>query len=645
MSVTILSTILAAFLAVQVHSFGLGVFQEIYREYKKQGIPFREDPWLGNKQIYETYDFIVVGAGPGGATVAGRLSEVEDWNVLVLEAGKDESIYTDIPALASYLFFTDYNWGYTSEKRDNQCLGSKDQRCVWPRGKGMGGGSIINYMIYTRGNRKDFDDYEKAGNTGWGWDDVLPYYLKSEKTSIRKFKDSPNHSTTGKLHVGYAPYKSELLDSFLEAGRELGYDEVDYTNSTPIGVSRVQTTILKSRRCSASKAYLKPVKHRRNLHVSIESRVTKVLIDPTTKKAIGVEFVKNRKRRTVMARKEVILAAGALNTPQLLMLSGVGPREHLEELGIKPVIQNLRVGENLNEHWTFAGLTFLVNETGLTINEERANDLLLFKDWFVDHKGPLSLCGGVEGLGYISTKHNKIPKHPDIELIFASGSILSGDTLRRSLGISDEFFNEVYGPVIGRDSWTILPMILHPKSRGRLRLKDKNPWHWPVFEHDYFQSEDDARVLVEGIKAAVKFAETRAFKRFGSRLFEMRIPGCPHAFGTDEYWRCALKYLMYTLHHQSGTCKMGPRSDPTAVVNPQLQVHGIQSLRVCDSSIFPQLPTAHTYAPTVMVGEKLADMIKEAWGVETTTGMSTFPTDQVTESHFNNFVNSTSNYG
>lgn len=561
------------------------------------------------------YDFIVIGSGPGGATVANRLSEVPDWKVLVLEAGKDGSIYTDIPAIVSYLQFTDYNWGYKMEREEGICLGMKDQRCPWPRGKGVGGTSLINYMIYTRGHPRDYDRYEEDGNEGWGYKDVLPYFLKSEQNNIPELENSTVHGRDGYLDVESIPYKTKLVDVFMDGMNELGYKNIDYNaGEESEGCSRIQATMRSGKRVSAAKAYLESVKDRRNLHVAEKARVTKILVDPKTKRAVGVEFVKNRKRRMVMAKKEVILSAGSLNSPQILMLSGIGPKAHLEHHKI-PVMKDLPVGENLQEHFTMPGMIFTVNVSE-SILESDAVEISNFLKWFTQGKGILTLPGGVEGISYVSSKYNQEKNLPDLELLSISGSMVSdgGRTVKDSFGVTDEFYKSVYKSIDYKHTMTIFPVLLRPKSRGRVLLQDKNPWHWPLFHLNYFNETADMDVFIEGIKKVVELGNTKPFRSINATLHSVPFPGCTnHTFASDEYWDCAARVLPLTLHHQSGTCKMGPDSDRSAVVDPRLRVHGIGGLRVVDASIFPQVPTAHLYAPTVMVGEKAADMIKEDW--------------------------------
>ncbi|CAH1716927.1 unnamed protein product [Aphis gossypii] len=556
------------------------LFQSIYGQYLQQGIPFRENTYLGNKPILREYDFIVIGAGPGGSVVANRLSEQPNWSVLLLEAGQDESVYTDIPGAMRLLEATDYNWGYTAEPSKNGCFGFKNNRCPWPKGKGMGGSSIINAMFYTRGKKEDYDTIAALGNDGWAYNDVLPYFLKSENSSIPEYQNSPFHSQKGNLHVERVRYHSPLADKFIEAGGELGLKKnIDYTIDPENGVSRLQTTTLNGHRVSASKAFIRPARNRQNLHVAIYSQVTRIIIDPKTKKAIGVEFIKKGKTRTVYSKKEVILSAGPINSPQLLMLSGIGPKEHLKHHGI-PVIQDLPVGKTLLDHYGTLAIKFEINQTGPVLTKETLSDKHLFEEWYKYGRGPLTAPAGADGLGYIRT-----PTGKGIELIF--------------IPISDE-----------PNAFLIATLMLQPDARGSVTLKSKNPLDPPLMSYGYYDNNTtDLEDNVFALKYAVKLVEeTQTFKGIAGKLSPKPYPKCENLpFKSDDYWACLSKHQTNTWHHQCSTCRMGD------VVNNKLQVIGIQGLRVVDSSVFPHIPHGHTYAPTLMVGEKGADMIRNFW--------------------------------
>lgn len=588
------------------------------RTYRHKGFPFREDPDFGFKPILEEYDFIVVGSGPAGSVVANRLSENPNWTVLLLEAGDDESIFNQLTPIAHYLQFTNFNWGYVTEPQPKACLGLTNTRCPWPAGKGTGGSSLINNNIYTRGNRQDFDGWAKAGNPGWSYEEVLPYFKKSESINIRNLTCSPYHGTDGPLPVEYPPYRTRLLEAFLKSAKEVNLNLVDYNDpNTHVGFSHIQGTIRSGKKISAYKSFIRPYKTRPNLHVAVQSRVTKILIDESTKTAYGVNFVKRNRKRMVRARKEVVLSAGAFNSPQLLMLSGIGPKEHLDKVGIR-TIQDLRVGDNLQEHPCYANLAFTVNETVGLVTERLLNDVVGNTLSWIEGEGLLTTLG-CEGLGYVHTKYARPPEPPDVEYIFIPASMASEggqavSILRRTMGIPDRTFNEVYNEIVNKDAWSIWVMLMYPESRGTVRLRSSNPWHPPLLQSNFFDKNIDLDRIVEGVKMVVNLSRTDAFQTVGSTLHRKPIPGCKHLpFASDQYWACCVQQLTMQMHHQCCTCKMGPEWDRNAVVNPRLKVYGVKNLRVVDASIMPTIPGAHTVAAAYMIGEKGADLIKEDW--------------------------------
>jgi choline dehydrogenase len=368
-------------------------------------------------------------------------------------------------------------------------------------------------------------------------------------------------------------------------------------------------------RLSANRAYIMPVRNRRNLHVKKHAMVARVIIEPNTNEAQGVEVLMNGRRIKIRAKKEVILSAGAFNTPQLLMLSGVGPRKPLLSLGI-PVIHDLPgVGENLHDHLALGGLTFIVDKQVSLMNERIIDDPQLLVDFLAFHRGPVTVPGGVEAMAFVNTKwNNETGDYPDMELLFIGGSLVSDPTLHNCLGITKEIYDEVYRPMEHKDAFTIFPMIMRPRSTGKVLLKSRNPLKLPVIQHNYLTVDPDLDVILEGTKIAIQVAQSEAFRKFGARLHDIPLPNCRHlTFNTDDYWRCAIRTLTFTIYHQSGTAKMGPSIDTMAVVDPELRVHGIKGLRVIDASIMPFVPTAHTNGPVFMIAEKGSDFIKDTW--------------------------------
>lgn len=594
----------------------LNFLSYLVKIYKQRGLPFRDNPLLGNKPILQEYDFIVVGAGPAGCVLTHRLTEVDQWKVLLLEAGLDDSIYSDIPLFNTYFLYTEHNWNYLSEYQETACQGMVGKRCPWPAGKGMGGGTIVNALIYTRGNKYDFDHWASLGNKGWSYEEVLPYFIKSEQVLIPQYKNSTHHGHSGLLGVDFPPFHTPIRDAFMAAGKEVGYEFVDYHDpDTPVGFSPIQATMTNGRRNGASRTFLHSIKKRKNFHVVEQAHVTKILIDPMSKRAYGVEFIKKGRKRKVFVRKEVILAAGAFNTPQILMLSGIGHKDYLEEMGI-PVIKNSPVGDNLQEHISMAGLAFMVNQkVGVVTRRYLQNIPRLALDWIINKRGPWASLG-CEALGFIKTKYANDSKYPDIEYIFIPVSLGSdgGASLRVGMGVSDEMYNAVWSKISELDAWSIWPMILYPKSRGKVRLQNTNPLTPPKLYPNFLTHQYDIDVLSEALRLIVELSKTKAFQKLGSVEYKVRFPGCvQHEYGSRDYWACTVRYLTTQLHHQCGTAKMGPASDPGAVVDPALRVYGVSGLRVADTSIMPTITGGHTMAPAYMIGEKAADMIKDTW--------------------------------
>lgn len=386
-----------------------------------------------------------------------------------------------------------------------------------------------------------------------------------------------------------------------------------------------QVTMKNGTRWSASRAFLHPIRNRKNFHLKKRAQVTKVLIDPATKKAYGVEFVRNRRRYVVLARKEVILSAGAINSPQLLMVSGVGPADHLRSVGIKP-IKNLPVGYNLQDHVALGGLTFLVNDTVSVTVERILSNPEVLNSYIRYHQSWLSIPGGTEAIAFFDTKDPNNPDgYPDLELLFISGALTSEPTLRMNFGISEDVYRAMFQGVEQRDGYMIFPMVMRPKSRGRVMLRDSNPLHSPIIDMGYFSDPADLDILVDGVRKSVRLSKMKAYKKYNAQLLTSVLPGCRHLkYDSDEYWKCHARHLSFTIYHQSGTCKMGPVTDRTSVVDPRLRVIDIKGLRVIDASIMPTIPAAHTNGPTIMIGEKGSDLIKQDWGIPIQKTLNTY---------------------
>ncbi|XP_015112872.1 glucose dehydrogenase [FAD, quinone]-like [Diachasma alloeum] len=556
---------------------------------------------------FKEYDFIIVGSGAGGAPVANRLSENQNWKVLLLEAGKPEGILHQIPAVS--FVGSEYDWQYVSVPQEKASLGLIDRRGAHTKGKSVGGSSSINGMVYARGNRIDFDLWAKQGNYGWSYDEILPYFKKSERARLEEPVDEHYHGREGYLHVQTPLWRTPLSTAFVNSAKELGYDVIDYNGEKQVGFSYSHSTRLDGSRCSASRAFLR-VK-RLNLDIVPEATVTKVLIDKNNR-AYGVEFIKNNRTYRINASKEVILSAGTISTPQLLMLSGIGPKKHLDELGIK-VVKDAKVGYNFCDHVSFPGLTFLVNQSvSLIVKNTQTPETAL--EYAVNGTGPYSTTGG-EALAFTRTKY-ATDARPDLELLFFAGALHADNDegYRAARRVSQEIYDTVWKPIEGQDAWMILPAVQLSRSKGRIKLKSTNIEDHPIIDPNLLHDPIDLEILVEGIKLSIAVSKTKAFQQYGSKLHDIKIPGCENfEFASDDYWYCALKLLTYPFLHEVGTAKMGPSSDSTAVVDPELRVYGVKGLRVVDASIMPEVPVGHLVATVYMIGEKGADMIKCAW--------------------------------
>jgi choline dehydrogenase len=524
------------------------------------------------------YDYIIVGAGSAGCTLANRLSEDPQTTVLLLEAGgPDKKQEIAIPAAFSKLFKTPVDWEYYTEEESQMA----NRKMYWPRGKVLGGSSSINAMIYIRGHRHDYDSWRDAGNEGWGYADVLPYFKKAEN---QERGPSEYHGVGGPLNVADLRYVNPLSRAFVESCTEAGIPtNDDFNGAENEGAGLFQTTQKKGARWSTVRAYLQPALRRPNLTVRTEAQITRVLIE--NGRAVGVEYKKSGQLETERVNREVLVCGGAINSPQILMLSGIGPADHLRSMGIEVAADLPGVGENLQDHLA-AGASYHSTKPVSLSNADKPGNLvyyLLFK------KGPFTSTIAEAG-AFIKTRSDA--PAPDIQYHFAP-------TFFRGHG-----FEKIPG-----HGFTIGPTLLHPKSRGRIRLRSSDPFEHAVISANYFSEEEDVQVMLAGIKRAHELAQTRAFAEF--RGPELDPPTWKQP---DSETIRVIRETAETLYHPAGTCKMG--SDSLAVVDSQLRVRGIEGLRVIDASIMPTVIGGNTNAPTIMIAEKAADMIKSPTAVK-----------------------------
>ena len=527
------------------------------------------------------FDYVVVGGGSAGCCVAGRLSEDAQQTVCLLEAGgPDDSVFVRAPlGFAATASLNINSWGYNTIPQ----AGFNGRLGFQPRGKVMGGSSSVNAMVYTRGNAHDYNTWAALGNAGWSYQEVLPYFKKSEHNEC--FGADAYRGVGGPLNVSYLRSPSPINQAFVKACNEQGIpSNPDYNGAKQFGVSPGQVTQKGGERWNAARAYIDPHRHQDNLRIISHAHATQVLMEG--KRAVGVRYLVNGVEHEVRARREVILSGGAFGTPQLLMLSGIGPALHLQDIGIPLVHELPGVGQNLQDHVT----TVLIYKTH-KINDAMGfslkgtwNMLKAMWEWRTQRTGWIT-SNVSETQGFVSTYGNT--DYPNIQLALCTG-IVDDHARKMHMG----------------HGYTLHVTLLRPKSRGSVTLASRNPTDKPLIDPAFFKHKDDLQTMMKATQMGLQIMESEGLASYRAEMLyslNAQDPAQIESFLRDH---------SDTEYHPVGTCKMGPAQDPLAVVDSELRVHGLQNLRVIDASVMPNLVSGNTNAPTIMIAEKGAEFIR-----------------------------------
>jgi choline dehydrogenase len=527
-----------------------------------------------------TFDYVIVGGGSAGAVLAARLSEDPDLSVCLLEAGpRDKSPLIHIPfGLAVIMRQKSIEWNYRTAPQAEL----NGRKLFWPRGKTLGGSSSINAMVYIRGIPSDYDEWASLGAKGWDWESVLPYFKKAEDQELG---ENELHGKGGPLTVSNLRHVSPLSKAFVKAGTELKFNHnEDFNGPEQEGFGLYQVTQRNGQRCSSAVAYLRDAESRPNLTVLTGALAERVRFEGNC--ATGVDVRVKGRVQTINARREVLLCGGAINSPQLLMLSGVGPAAHLREHGIDPIVDLRGVGQNLQDHLDVIIQTSTRSLAGYGFTPTIIpRGMVASVDYLLRRKGFLT-TNVAEAGGFVPVSPEA--KQPEVQFHFLP------------VRMRDHGLKMVFGY-----GYSLHACCLKPKSRGEIRLSSTDPAAHPIIDPRFLTDEYDVNTMLEGVKLARRIFAAPAFDAFRGTELE---PGVESQ--SDEDLLAFIRQYAETIYHPVGTCRMGSPDDPNTVVDPELRVIGTERLRVVDASVMPQLISGNTNAPTIMIGEKVADLIK-----------------------------------